>query len=158
MGEYSNIAHKKTLNLVIIFCKDKDIKVVLTPFKISNKFSYKDPLPFHLQSLIIYKFVCVNSKVCYVGETTRHFITRINEHLHKDPKFNMFKHLQESPICNNVCNTDCFPVIHRATHCEIFLEFFLVRIFPYLVRIQENTNQKKLCIWIRFTQRLLNSN
>ena len=31
-------------------------------------------------------------------------------------------------------------------------EFFLVRIFLYSVRIQKNTDQKKLCIWIIFTQ------
>ena len=31
-------------------------------------------------------------------------------------------------------------------------EFFLVRIFPYLDWIRENTNQKKLRIWTLFTQ------
>ena len=97
------------------FCKGIDVEVVLTPFKSSNKFSYKDPLPFHLQSFIVYKFVCANCKVCYVGETTRHFITRINEHLQKDAKSNIFKHLRESRVCNSVCNKDCFSVIDQAT-------------------------------------------
>ena len=97
------------------FCKDIDVKVVLTPFKISNKFSYKDPLPFHLQSFIVYKSICANCKVCYVGETTRHFITRINEHLQKDAKSNIFKHQPESRVCNSVCNKDCFSVIDQAT-------------------------------------------
>ena len=27
----------------------------------------------------------------------------------------IFKHLQESRVCNNVCNKDCFSVIDRAT-------------------------------------------
>ena len=31
-------------------------------------------------------------------------------------------------------------------------EYFLVRGFLYSFRIQENMNQKKLCIWIIFTQ------
>ena len=31
-------------------------------------------------------------------------------------------------------------------------QIFLVRIFPYLVKIRENTDQKKLCIWTIFTQ------
>ena len=75
IGKYSNISQKKIQNLVKTFCKGIDVQVVLTPFKISSKFSYKDPLPFHLQSFIVYKFVCANCKVCYVGETTRHFIT-----------------------------------------------------------------------------------
>ena len=30
--------------------------------------------------------------------------------------------------------------------------FFLVRIFLYLVLLRENTDQKKIRIWIRFTQ------
>ena len=66
IGKYSNIAQKKIENLVKTFCKGIDVKVVLTPFKISNKFSYKDPLPFHLQSFIVYKFISANCKVCYV--------------------------------------------------------------------------------------------
>ena len=61
---YSNIAQKKIQNLAKTFSKGIHVKVVLTPFKISNKFSYKDPLPFHLQSFIVYKFICENSKVC----------------------------------------------------------------------------------------------
>ena len=63
IGKYSNIAQKKIQNLVKTFCKDIDVKVVLTPFKISSKFSYKYPSPFHLQSFIGYKFICVNCKV-----------------------------------------------------------------------------------------------
>ena len=110
IGKYSNIAQKKIQNLVKAFCKGIDVKVVLTPFKISSKFSYKDPLPFHLQSFIVYKFVCANCKVCYVGETTRPFITRINEQLQKDAKSNIFKHLRESCVCNSVRNKDCFSV------------------------------------------------
>ena len=55
----------------------------------------------------------------YVGETTKRFITRLNEHLYKDPMSNIFKHLQGSHICNSVCNKDCFSVcfsvIDRAT-------------------------------------------
>ena len=38
--------------------------------------------------------------------------------------------------------------------CEKFpnMEFFLVHIFPHSVRMQENTDQKKLRIWKHFTQ------
>ena len=113
--KYSNIAQIKIQNLVKTFCKGIDVKIVLRPFKTCKKFSYKDPLPFHLQSFIVYKFVCANCKVCYVGETTRHFITRINEHLQKDAKSNIFKHLQESRACNSVCDKDCFSVIDCTT-------------------------------------------
>ena len=39
--------------------------------------------------------------------------------------------------------------LHRTCH---HTEFFLVCIFSYSVRIQENTDQKKLHIWTLFTQ------
>ena len=48
IGKYSNIAQKKIQNLVKNFCKGIDVKVVLIPFEISSKFSYKDSLPSHL--------------------------------------------------------------------------------------------------------------
>ena len=91
--KYSNIAQKKIQNLVKIFWKGVVVKVVLTPFEISYRFSYKDPLALHLQSFIAYKFICANFRVCYMGETTRHFITRINEHLQKDAKPDIFNPL-----------------------------------------------------------------
>ena len=135
IGKYSNIAQKKIQNLVKTFCKDIDVKVVLTPFKISSKFSYKDPLPFHLQSFIVYKFICANCKVCHVGETTRHFITRINEHLQKDPKSNIFKHLQESHASNSVCNKDCFSVIDRATtECQLKMKEAMHKMDPTKIK------------------------
>ena len=115
ISKYSNIAQKHIQNFLKTFCRDIDIKNVLTPFKISNKFSYNDLLPFHLQSFMVYKFICASCKFCYVGETTRHLITRINELLQKEPKFNIFEHLQESRVCNSVCNKDCFSVINRAS-------------------------------------------
>ena len=59
--------------------------------------------------------MCANCNVCYVGKTTRHFVTRINKHLQRDPKSDNFKHLQESRVCNSVCNKDCFSVIDQGT-------------------------------------------
>ena len=36
IGKYANMAQKKIKNLVKTFCKGIDVKVILTPFKISN--------------------------------------------------------------------------------------------------------------------------
>ena len=80
IGKYSNIVQKKIKNLAKNFCKGVDVKVVLTQFKMSNKFSYKD----HYHLIFDHKFFTnLFVQNCYVGETTRHFITRINEHLQK---------------------------------------------------------------------------
>ena len=44
----------------------------------------KDEMLGDLQSFIACKFICENCNVCYVGETTRQFINRINEYLQRD--------------------------------------------------------------------------
>ena len=67
---------------------------------------------FIFNHLFLNLFVQTVCFVCYLGGTKKHFITKINEYLQKDPKF---KHLQESRICNSMCNKDCFSVIDSAT-------------------------------------------
>ena len=85
-----------------------------TELKTDTRF-FKLPYIGKYPNIIAYKFICANCKVCSVGKTWRRFITRINEHLQKDPKYDIFKHLQESRMCNNECNKDCFLVIYGAT-------------------------------------------
>ena len=58
------------------------------------------------------KFICTNCKACYLCETTRHFITRINEYLQKDQFLDHFKlcklykymldKAEETLVCRNV--------------------------------------------------------
>ena len=47
----------------------------------------------------------------------------------------IFRKLNSAPLCQKCAN----------------LEFFLVRIFLHSIQIQENKDQKKLCIWTLFT-------
>ena len=106
IDKYFNIAQKNIQNVVKTFCEDVDIKVILHHSRSLASLHIKINHHFIFKSFIVYKFICANCKFCYMGETTRHFITRINEHLQKYPKSNIFKHLQESRICNSVCNKD----------------------------------------------------
>ena len=81
IGKYSNIGQKKIQNLVKTFCKDIDVKFVLTPFKISDKFSYKGgPLPFCLQSFFIEKFICTVRFAIWVKPQVGTW-SKINPHL-----------------------------------------------------------------------------
>ena len=43
-------------------------------------FSYKDPIPDDFKSFLVYKFTCASCTSSYIGETYRHFKTRIEEH------------------------------------------------------------------------------
>ena len=73
------------------FCKESfNIKLVCTSFKIQNHFSYKDLIPDSLKYLLVYKFTCASCSSSYIGETCRHFKTRIKEHIKKDNKFHIF--------------------------------------------------------------------
>ena len=55
--------------------------------------------------------VLVNNNACYVGETTRHFSTRVREHLVSD----IFKHLENSEHCRALCSVDCFHILDHAS-------------------------------------------
>ena len=58
------------------FCKESfSIKLVFNSFKVKNYFSHEDPIPNDLKSFLVYKFTCAGCS--YIGETCRHFNTRI---------------------------------------------------------------------------------
>ena len=84
------------------------IKLVFIPFKIKSWFGTKDPIPAGLRSRVIYKFSCAGCSACYIGETNRHFVTRIGEHLAFDKHSRIFKHLRGSENCRSHCSEDCF--------------------------------------------------
>ena len=84
------------------FCKDADFKIVFTSFKINNYFSTKDKTPYFLKSFLVYKFVCARCNSCYIGETCRHFKTRIDEHVKKDKKSNIYIYINIYTILKSV--------------------------------------------------------
>ena len=43
-------------------------------------------VPENLQSDLVYEYVCRTCKSYYIGETTRHFHTRVSEHLGISPR------------------------------------------------------------------------
>ena len=96
IGPFSITAQRRIKKLVSTFCSDLDIKLVFTPFKIKSWFGIKDPIPAGLRSRVIYKFSCAGCSTCYVGETNRHFATRIREQLPSDKNSHIFKHLRGS--------------------------------------------------------------
>ena len=84
IGHFSVVTQKKVRRLIKRYCNDLDIKLVFSSFKIGKLFSVKDPIPGGLRLRVVYKFACAGCNACYVGETTRHFSTRVREHLVTD--------------------------------------------------------------------------
>ena len=77
----SKITECKLRQLLKHFCETYlNIKLVFTTLKIKNMFSFKDRSPDALKSMVVYQFTCAGCNSCYIGETSRHFSTRIIEH------------------------------------------------------------------------------
>lgn len=77
-------------------------------------FSVKDSIPGELRSRVVYKFLCANCNASYIGETNRHFSTRVREHLFSDKSSHVFKHLQASEECRNSCSAESFTILDSA--------------------------------------------
>ena len=96
-------------------CKENfNIKLVCNSFKIKNYFSYKDAVPNDLKSFLVYKFACPNCSSSCIGETCHHFKIRIEEHIKKNNKFPIFKHLHSTATCFDSYNYLCFKIIDKA--------------------------------------------
>ena len=64
-------------------------------------------------SFLVHKFACVSCSSSYIGETCRHFKTRIEEHIKKDNKSHIFKHLHSTATCFDSYHSLCFKVIDK---------------------------------------------
>ena len=89
--------------------------LAFSSFKVGSLFSVKDPVPNGLRSCVVYIFSCAACAACYVGETTRHFNTRVREHLETDRASHIFKHLESSSVCRSECSRDNFAIIDQAS-------------------------------------------
>ena len=90
------------------------MKLVFRSFKIKNYFSYKDLICGDLKFFLAYKFTFASCSSSYNGKTCHHFKTRIEEHIKKDNKSHVFKHLHFTTTCFDVYNSLCFIVIDKA--------------------------------------------
>ena len=90
IGPFSLLAQHKIKIIAKKYCKDLDIRLAFTSFKLSNMFSVNTNT---FRSQAVYKFTCAGCHTCYVGETSRHFDTRAHEHLISDRNSHIYKHL-----------------------------------------------------------------
>ena len=74
VGDFSTVTRKKLKQLLDVFCKDTDIIIIFSSFKIKNFFSFKDPIPDALKFLVVYQFICAGCSSRYIGETSHHFV------------------------------------------------------------------------------------
>ena len=115
IGNLSHQVKRKLSKFCKEFCKENfNIKLVFNSLKVKNYFSSKDPVPNDLKSFLVYKFTCASCSFSYIGESCRQFKTRIEEHIKKDNKSHIFKHLHPTATCFDSCNSLCFKIIGKA--------------------------------------------
>ena len=106
IGNLSHHIKNKLSKLCKEFCKENvNIKLVFTSFKIKNYFSYKDPIPD--------AFTCTSCSSSNICKTCCHFKTRIEEHVKKDNKSHLFKHLHFTATCFDSYNSLSFKIIDK---------------------------------------------
>ena len=107
-----------------------DVRPVFVSCKTSNYFSLKCSTPFPYKSNVVYLYKCVlDATTTYIGETTRHLITRVNEHYKYDKKSAIFTHIQRCEGCKNANLTvnnfvilkSCRGFLDSAIHESIFI-------------------------------------
>ena len=115
IGNLSHHIKLKLSKLCKVFCKENfNIKLVFNSFKVKSYFSYEDPTPNDLESSLVYRFTYASGSSSYIGETCHHFKTRIEEHIKKDNKSHIFKHLHSTATYFDSYNSLCFKRINKA--------------------------------------------
>ena len=114
-----NLSHQikdKLSKICKEFLKENfNIVLVFNSFKAENYFSYNNPIPNDLKFFLVYKFTFASFSSGYIGETFRHFNSKIEEHTKKNNKSHIFKHLHSSETCFDSYNSLCFNIIDKAS-------------------------------------------
>ena len=61
---------------------------------------------------MVYEFSCASCSSSYIGKNCRHFKSMIEEHIKKDNKPYIFKHLHSTAICFDSYSSLCFKIIN----------------------------------------------
>ena len=115
IGDYSYTLAKK-LTKLFEESNNCNVRIIFSSFKIRNYFSLKSKTPKYLLSNVVYKFTCQDDpEVSYIGETKRHFITRMKEHLDikKSSKSEVKTHINSCNHCRRHASFDSFEVIKK---------------------------------------------
>ena len=104
---HSSYTGRKISSIINKYCKDLNVRIIFSPFKLSTMFSPKDFVPDSLKSRVVYQFTCASCGARYIGQANIHFSTRANEHLFRDKNSHSFKHISASKGCRDKCDVSC---------------------------------------------------
>ena len=145
--DISEKTKKQIYKIANKLCKGNNIRLSFCTSKIGSSFSAKDKLKFNLKSCVVYRFISPGCNARYIDETTRHLITRIEEHFITKSS-HIYKHLQQSQQCKPLCNDSCFKVIHSANSAFTLKlkEAMNIEWDKPSLNIQQNTVQLRITV------------
>ena len=142
-GPYSEKLKNEILLLISKYYAKASFRIILTnKFTIGSFFNYKNKLPLHMCSSLVYKFCCVQCTSEYVGMTTRTLGIRVDEH--KGVSFRTGVRLTSPPhsavrehskSCGAAVDIDSFRVLSTSSYeldLRILESLFIFKIKPDL--------------------------
>ena len=143
LGSISNKVKRNLRLLTKKHLPSSDITVIFkSPSRLSSVFNFKDKLPAHLLSGVIYKYTCSSCNATYVGKTKRHTHHRFNEHAGLSPLTGVFLKGQNSTtvrdhmlVCDTLVTRENFILLGADSnnfHLRIKESLFIMREEPNL--------------------------
>ena len=112
LGKSSTQLKSKLSSICSKYNIKSKVRLAFVSFKLNNMLSAKDK--HVLKSHVVYRFDCGACNDSYVGYTTRHYTTRIREHLFTDKKSHVYKHIHNNQLCQSSSNESNFSLIDAA--------------------------------------------
>ena len=151
---YVGVVSREYKKKVVELLKNKlgvDVFVYFTSCKVGSFFSLKSKTPFNLRARVVYKFQCLSdSGTTYIGETKRHVVTRVNEHLapKESNKSAIKDHILECNRCKNgQISVENFSVMKGCRNeytCKISEALCIKKYKPVLNKQRHNMGQSYL--------------
>ena len=149
LGNVSNIIRKNLKKLFQDCYPNAKLKIVFkSGMKIGNMFKFKDTIPSHIRSLLVYQFKCSGCNATYIGKTKRHHKVRMSEHLGisfrtgEPTKFNIKTttairdHIRESGHDNDFTNFEILSSGKNNLECLIKEKLLIQKLAPSLINKQ----------------------
>ena len=93
---------------------------ILTFRKLKNVLPHmKETIEIALKSRLVYKLVCSRCGACYVGQTDRHLLTRLLDHL--KPSQPVGKHTRLCEVSMYISDKDNVSVLQSTNRCLVYL-------------------------------------
>ena len=109
-----------------------------------------------MKSSLVYKFTWTSCSSSYIGEICRHFKTRIDEHIKKDNKSHIFKHIHSIATCFDSYNSLCFKIIDKAnSKFDLKIKEALHINWNYKPNLNQQQNHLALTLSLKFLFPLL---